>query len=135
MHSSEQTSEHDSLEKQNSSENMNCSGVNNSSSSCSSARSNQSSKSSNDREETGKDKLFRWINKQMKIEMTDGRVLIGIFLCTDRDGNVILGSCSEYLTEVCGFFDEPRMLGLVMVPGRHIVSIHHAPDNIEGETA
>jgi len=29
--------------------------------------------------------------------MTDGRVLIGVFLCTDRDGNVILGSCSEYL--------------------------------------
>lgn len=33
----------------------------------------------------------------MRIEMTDGRILIGIFLCTDRDGNVILGSCSEYL--------------------------------------
>lgn len=65
----------------------------------SSARSNQSSKSSKDEEETGKDKLLKWINKQMKIEMTDGRVLIGIFLCTDRDGNVILGSCSEYLTE------------------------------------
>lgn len=33
----------------------------------------------------------------MKIEMTDGRILIGMFLCTDRDGNVILGSCSEFL--------------------------------------
>jgi hypothetical protein len=29
--------------------------------------------------------------------MTDGRVLVGVFLCTDRDGNVILGSCNEYL--------------------------------------
>lgn len=54
--------------------------------------------------ETGKEKLLRWINKQMKIEMTDGRVLIGVFLCTDRDGNVILGSCSEYLTEGKNFF-------------------------------
>ncbi|KAG8248213.1 N(alpha)-acetyltransferase 38, NatC auxiliary [Homalodisca vitripennis] len=44
-----------------------------------------------------KSKLQSWINKHMKIEMTDGRVLIGMFLCTDRDGNVILGSCSEYL--------------------------------------
>lgn len=27
--------------------------------------------------------------------MTDGRVLIGVFLCTDRDANVILGEkCS-----------------------------------------
>nr|CAH7749669.1 unnamed protein product [Callosobruchus chinensis]CAH7754126.1 unnamed protein product [Callosobruchus chinensis] len=50
--------------------------------------------------------------------MTDGRVLIGVFLCTDRDANIILGSCSEYLPQ------KPRMLGLVMIPGKHIVSIH-----------
>lgn len=56
--------------------------------------------------------------------MTDGRVLIGIFLCTDRDANVILGSCSEYLKEEDCLTEEPRILGLVMVPGRHIVSIH-----------
>lgn len=57
--------------------------------------------------------------------MTDGRVLIGIFLCTDRDANVILGSCSEYLREEDILTEEdPRILGLVMVPGRHIVSIH-----------
>lgn len=42
-------------------------------------------------------KLESWLNKNMRIEMTDGRVLIGIFLCTDRDRNVILGSCAEYL--------------------------------------
>ncbi|EEB14114.1 conserved hypothetical protein [Pediculus humanus corporis] len=54
----------------------------------------------------------------------NGRVLIGIFLCTDRDANVILGSCSEYLREEDCFTEEPRGLGLVMVPGRHIVSIH-----------
>merc|ERR1712071_313733 len=28
--------------------------------------------------------------------MTDGRTLIGQFLCTDRDCNIILGSCYEY---------------------------------------
>lgn len=47
--------------------------------------------------EAAKQKLQGWINRHMKIEMTDGRVLIGMFLCTDRDGNVILGSCSEHL--------------------------------------
>ncbi|KAK9497730.1 hypothetical protein O3M35_004398 [Rhynocoris fuscipes] len=57
--------------------------------------------------------------------MSDGRILIGNFLCTDRDANVILGACTEFLNpEVCGFSDEPRILGLVMVPGRHIVSMH-----------
>ena len=43
-----------------------------------------------------KTNLKNWLNKSFKIEMTDGRILIGIFLCTDRDGNIILGSCHEY---------------------------------------
>lgn len=56
--------------------------------------------------------------------MTDKRVLVGMFLCTDRDANVILGSCSEYLPEdETTPNEEPRMLGLIMVPGKHIVSI------------
>ncbi|KAJ8930335.1 hypothetical protein NQ314_016885 [Rhamnusium bicolor] len=72
-------------------------------------------------------KLRSWLNKSFRIEMTDGRVLIGIFLCTDRDANVILGSCSEYLpadSKNKSVNEEPRMLGLVMIPGKHIVSVH-----------
>lgn len=42
-------------------------------------------------EEEGKAKLRKWLNMKFRIEMTDGRVLIGVFLCTDRDANVILG--------------------------------------------
>ncbi|KAF2896268.1 hypothetical protein ILUMI_09908 [Ignelater luminosus] len=75
-------------------------------------------------------KLRSWLNKIFRVEMSDGRVLIGTFLCTDRDTNIILGSCSEYLPEeasACSSTsttnEEPRMLGLVMVPGKHIVSI------------
>ena len=63
----------------------------------------------------------------MKIKLTDGRILIGIFLCTDKDANVILGTCDEYLSEESvetTQLGERRMLGLAMVPGRHIVSIH-----------
>lgn len=58
--------------------------------------------------------------------MSDGRVLIGVFLCTDRDSNIILGSCSEYLPEelqAVQCVEEPRMLGLVMVPGKHLMSV------------
>lgn len=68
-----------------------------------------------------KTKLKSWLNKTLKIKMTDGRVLVGTFLCTDRDANVILGTCEEYLSVE---HTEPRALGLVMVPGRHIVTIH-----------
>ncbi|KAL3862372.1 hypothetical protein ACJMK2_008343 [Sinanodonta woodiana] len=70
-------------------------------------------------------KLEQWLNKSMKIQMTDKRTLIGVFLCTDRDCNVILGSCEEYVTyPVEEAKEEPRVLGLAMVPGQHIVSIH-----------
>lgn len=68
----------------------------------------------------GKKKLRSWLNRYLRIKMTDGRILTGAFLCTDRDANVILGLCSEYLSEN----SEARALGLVMVPGRHIVTIH-----------
>lgn len=102
----------------------------------------------------GKLRLRRLLNRSMKITMTDGRTLIGMFLCTDRSCNVILGSCQEYLnydlveaqqkrqqellkkaetsssTEESEDpsnlppIEEPRVLGLAMVPGHHIVSIH-----------
>ncbi|XP_072753435.1 N-alpha-acetyltransferase 38, NatC auxiliary subunit [Anoplolepis gracilipes] len=72
-------------------------------------------------ESLAKQKLKSWLNRHLRIEMTDGRVLRGAFLCTDRDANVILGSCTEYLSTE---HKEARVLGLVMVPGRHIVSIH-----------
>ncbi|XP_024085637.1 N-alpha-acetyltransferase 38, NatC auxiliary subunit-like [Cimex lectularius] len=78
--------------------------------------------------------LKSWLNKIMKIVMTDGRVLVGTFLCTDRDANVILGACTEYVNfEVRGPFEESRVLGLVMVPGRHIVSIHLDVSNASAE--
>ncbi|XP_050308093.1 N-alpha-acetyltransferase 38, NatC auxiliary subunit isoform X2 [Anthonomus grandis grandis] len=70
-------------------------------------------------------KLRSWLNKTLKIKMTDGRTLMGVFLCTDRDANVILGSCSEFLPPDPNVSNEDvRMLGLVMIPGKHIVSVH-----------
>lgn len=78
----------------------------------------------------GKNFLKSLLNKYLLIEMTDGRVLLGVFLCTDGDANIILGSCSEYLPQEFGpnKTDEPRILGLVMVPGKHIVKISKTVD-------
>lgn len=83
-------------------------------------------------------KLRSWLNKSLRIQMFDGRVLVGVFLCTDRDANVILGSCTEYLpaeNNGDGTIEEPRMLGLVMVPGKHIqtVSIDQNQHNTGGD--
>ncbi|XP_053574279.1 N-alpha-acetyltransferase 38, NatC auxiliary subunit [Bombina bombina] len=74
--------------------------------------------------DTARQKLESLLNRNMRIEMTDGRSLIGCFLCTDRDCNVILGSAQEFLRPSDSFpIREPRVLGLAMVPGHHIVSI------------
>ncbi|OQR75502.1 LSM domain-containing protein 1-like [Tropilaelaps mercedesae] len=68
--------------------------------------------------------LSRWINKSLKITMSDGRILVGVFLCVDRDCNVIVGNCSEYLNEAdLELWADARILGLALVPGRHIVRI------------
>lgn len=61
----------------------------------------------------GRAKLQLWLYRSMRIVMTDGRILIGIFLCTDQAANVILGVCSEFTQSGT----DERMLGLVMVPG------------------
>ncbi|XP_076685931.1 LSMD1 domain-containing protein Sbat isoform X1 [Andrena cerasifolii] len=75
----------------------------------------------NTKESPARQKLRGWLNRNLRIKMTDGRVLMGVFLCTDRDANVILGACSEFLSED---HTEARTLGLAMIPGRHIVTIH-----------
>ncbi|XP_040856617.1 N-alpha-acetyltransferase 38, NatC auxiliary subunit isoform X1 [Ochotona curzoniae] len=83
------------------------------------------------------------LNKTMRIRMTDGRTLVGCFLCTDRDCNVILGSAQEFLKpsgqcpgspHLPDSFSagEPRVLGLAMVPGHHIVSVEVQRESLAG---
>merc|ERR1712193_436079 len=43
--------------------------------------------------------MYEWIGRKMKIKITDNRVLIGKFMCTDRDSNLILNNTEEFLTE------------------------------------
>lgn len=76
--------------------------------------------------------LEGWLGRNMRIMMSDGRTLIGQFLCTDRQRNVILGTAQEYVRysdKECK--EEPRMLGLAMVPGKHIkmLEVDVAPDD------
>ena len=88
------------------------------------------------------------LSKLVRVRLTDGRVLVGQFLCTDREANVILGSCAEYvpaesaspaaaasvdnddLDAVMRDTPEPRVLGLAMVKGKDIVSMHY--DTVPG---
>lgn len=69
-------------------------------------------------------KLRSWLGEILAITITDGRIIVGSFACTDRDGNVILDNSSEYSPKSADYGrNPPRMLGLALVPGHHIVTV------------
>lgn len=68
-------------------------------------------------------KLKSWLGHTFKILITDGREIVGGFVCTDRDANVILEYAWEYAQASDNIKQEPRSLGLALVPGHHIKSI------------
>jgi small nuclear ribonucleoprotein (snRNP)-like protein len=78
--------------------------------------------------EQGLDLLRTLLNKRLTIKLTDDRTLVGVFLCVDRDANIIIGSASEYSDDQLN--GEARVLGLAMVPGRHVVSIQCEKENL-----
>ena len=82
----------------------------------------QSSPSETSAVESAREQIKDWLNKPMRVSIIDGRVLVGVLLCTDRDQNIILGSCNEYIGSPSEQ-EEFRVLGLALVPGQHIQSI------------
>ncbi|KAK6065154.1 LSM domain-containing protein [Seiridium cupressi] len=78
------------------------------------------------------------INKTLRVYTTDARLFVGTFKCTDPQSNIVLSLTHEYrqpsqqkLLEVAASMDSDtvraemtsRYLGLVVVPGEHIVKI------------
>ena len=56
---------------------------------------------------TAREKLNAYLGMQMKVAVSDGRVLIGEFMCTDKDRNLILGNCDEYIPlSECSWLDK-----------------------------
>ncbi len=47
-------------------------------------------------DEEKKEFIRSCLNKQFAITITDGRTVVGDFLCTDKDANIILGGTQEY---------------------------------------
>merc|ERR1712227_402916 len=68
--------------------------------------------------------LYGLLGSEMKILITDQRVLLGQFICTDKERNVILQGASEYMSEEeIDSGTVGRSIGLAMVPGKHIVKM------------
>ncbi|TGZ85105.1 Sm-like ribonucleo protein [Ascodesmis nigricans] len=79
--------------------------------------------------------LQKFINRTLRISITDDRFFIGRMMCTDRDRNVILSDTTEYRPPAQGVAGvkvegdsvkaqlASRMIGLVVVPGKYITKI------------
>ena len=51
------------------------------------------------RHDQARRELEGYLNKRMRIGLSDGRVIDGMFLCTDKDCNIVLGNCEEFLSQ------------------------------------
>lgn len=49
--------------------------------------------------------LKSYLSKRLRVEISDGRIIEGSFMCTDRDRNIVLSNCEEYYgwEEVCKY--------------------------------
>lgn len=105
--------------------------------------------------------LKELLNKRLRIGLRDGRVIDGLFMCTDNACNIVLSNCEEFLTQAdvgmssllqlrwCylwfSLIDEVernpssktaniRTLALAIVPGQEIMSILVADNFLSAET-
>ncbi|KAI9490436.1 hypothetical protein BDB00DRAFT_555608 [Zychaea mexicana] len=62
-------------------------------------------------------KLRSYLNFRTRITITDGRVFVGTFVCIDKQKNIIIAHSKEFRG------DENRLVGLVMIPGKHLVKV------------
>jgi small nuclear ribonucleoprotein (snRNP)-like protein len=61
------------------------------------------------------------LGKKLRLRLTDGRMVEGRCMCTDRDCNVVISETTESLSSQS--MDDERYIGLSMVAGKNIVSV------------
>jgi len=72
--------------------------------------------------------LQKWIDETLRVDLVDGRVIIGTLACTDSSPNIILTGSEEYWLGVDGEeLQCKRITGMVMIADRHIKRIFHVP--------
>ena len=59
------------------------------------------------------------VGKRIKVDLTDGRSLIGNFYCVDKDSNLCLNRCKEYLPGS----NKSREIGMGLVTAKTLKSI------------
>lgn len=88
--------------------------------------------------------VMQLLGATLRIKIRDGRIIIGHFHCFDKNQNVILTDSREYISstappkkntkkgkkqeipidDLAPLNGTSRSLGMILVPGKHIISIH-----------
>ncbi|XP_041451534.1 uncharacterized protein LOC121403761 [Drosophila obscura] len=68
-------------------------------------------------------KLLSWLGRAMRIETTNGRLIIGYLASADSEANVVLTACTAYNSGADLKDIAPRFLGTTMVLGKDIQSV------------
>lgn len=58
------------------------------------------------------------LQRTLRIFISDGRVFIGTFVCTDKERNIILTNTEEFRL---GEIQQGRYVGMIMVPWKYII--------------
>nr|CCA14583.1 AlNc14C4G652 [Albugo laibachii Nc14] len=88
-------------------------------------------------------RLAKYQTRILRIKITDGRVIVGSFYCLDKQFNIILTDAKEWRSNsesdteksrewfpddlLCDS-DTLRSLGLVLITGKYILSIHNVSE-------
>ena len=46
--------------------------------------------------EKARELLKSYLGKRFRVEVSDGRIVEGIFVCTDKARNIVLSNCEEF---------------------------------------
>lgn len=72
---------------------------------------------------SGRVQLTNWLNHLLRVDLTDGRTVIGRLVCTDNHPNIVLNYTKEYWLNENGQLnpgDDYRYTGLTMIPGKYV---------------
>lgn len=70
------------------------------------------------------------LNRTFRVCISDGRIFVGTFVCTDKEKNIILTNTDEFRVGQADV-SEGRYVGMVMIPWRHIVKVEAEHDDDE----
>ena len=78
------------------------------------------------------DEVKSLLGKNVRVYISDGRLIEGNLECLDRDLNFIVGNAFEYhgtttdqsaAADIIGEGITSRRIGMVMVPGSHVIRV------------